>query len=555
MLRNFSLIFCGVALLCMCAGELVAADDASVSQARRRLVRAVSAGSEQDCIAAIKELIPAGKEGTEALLSVVKRMPERMDRFYWLILDGMAVFRSPEAYSVIGDAIIRYRAQPLGRDLLLALESCRSRFVIRVVRRVLKSGTAEMKHSALGIAARIPVRRTVDVLLDALEKELARPQGDMKYRIIEVLESLTGVNHGEGMVNWRLWWKKKRAKGLSRIKGEERFTRTVVDHLDPLRLQQFVGLEKRSPGWALVITASKNEIAFDRIEDVMERMKIPRTVVTKEQFSDPRFQMKDVRVIVINCMMWREFCRNPDHHPGGDSGEPRLQRCVGPGPHQMKGYAFSNEAVAKLKAFVERGGYLFTEDMVLEELLSKAWPKFVGVGNFLKESTVEVRPGRGAGSHPYLKGVFTPLGRAESNPFEIEEEAVPKEYDIPESAEDNEEEGGPRTRVVGRDDASDDKITIEPLRRHWKIDDDSPGIAIQNRRAVQLLLASDGVKAGGSRAVALTFQPRGRRGGAVLHVLSHFGKQRSQDDEFALQNMLLNFMLEAHARYPEKKKE
>ncbi len=69
-----------------------------------------------------------------------------------------------------------------------------------------------------------------------------------------------------------------------------------------------------------------------------------------------------------------------------------------------------------------------------------------------------------------------------------------------------------------------------------------------------MLLSSDGVKESGSRAVALTFRPRGKAGGAVLHVLSHFGKQKTQDDEFALQNLLLNFILEAHTRYPAKEK-
>jgi hypothetical protein len=35
-------------------------------------------------------------------------------------------------------------------------------------------------------------------------------------------------------------------------------------------------------------------------------------------------------------------------------------------------------------------------------------------------------------------------------------------------------------------------------------------------------------------------------------VLSHFGRQESQQDEFALQNLLLNFLLEAREHFPEK---
>ena len=37
-------------------------------------------------------------------------------------------------------------------------------------------------------------------------------------------------------------------------------------------------------------------------------------------------------------------------------------------------------------------------------------------------------------------------------------------------------------------------------------------------------------------------------GGRVLYVLSHFGKQKSEDDEYTLQNLLLNFLIEASER-------
>ena len=37
-------------------------------------------------------------------------------------------------------------------------------------------------------------------------------------------------------------------------------------------------------------------------------------------------------------------------------------------------------------------------------------------------------------------------------------------------------------------------------------------------------------------------------GGRVLYVLSHFGKQESNEDEYALQNLLINFLVEAADR-------
>ena len=37
-------------------------------------------------------------------------------------------------------------------------------------------------------------------------------------------------------------------------------------------------------------------------------------------------------------------------------------------------------------------------------------------------------------------------------------------------------------------------------------------------------------------------------GGRVLYVLSHFGKQAATSDEYALQNLLINFLVEASER-------
>lgn len=542
-----------LAFLAIAAGPLAAAPRGpDVSGLKSSLIRAIARQRDETAVEAVKGLIRAGEPGADALLSVLRRLPRRAERYYWIILDGISAFRSPRAYSVIGDAVLRYRRTPLGQDLLLALQNARSRFVNRVVRRVLEAGTAEMKIAALDIASRIPVRRTVDILIDALEREVARPRGDLRYRIIHVLEALTGENFGTSIVNWRGWWGKNRSKGLRRIRSEARSTRTVVDHLDPIREKAFAGLEKRPKGFVLVITASPKEIAFDRIEGILDRMEIPHKTITKEAFGEPRFSLAGVRVIAINCMMWREFCRNPLHHPDNTRVAPRLRRCVGPGPHDMRGYAFSAEAVAKLKAFVERGGYLFTEDMVLEELLAKAWGKLVGVGDFLKGRTVEVRCAQGAGGHPYLRGVFTRTDRMDRDPFA--DERTPGEYDIPESEEDDERDdrrGAGRTSVVERPETQPEAaLEIEPIRHRWRIDEDSPAIRIQDPRKVRVLLSGDAIGGAGSRAVALTFRPGGRSSGAVLHVLSHFGKQPSLSGEFALQNLLLNFILEAHDRYP-----
>jgi hypothetical protein len=111
--------------------------------------------------------------------------------------------------------------------------------------------------------------------------------------------------------------------------------------------------------------------------------------------------------------------------------------------------------------------------------------------------------------------------------------------------------------------------------RHWKVDNLSPSMRVVDAAKVTVLLASkDLVANDNNTAVAVVFSPgeviaapepnkRTRSGGAkapasvgarpglVLHVLSHFGKQKSETDEFTLQNLLVNFLLEAQERWRE----
>jgi hypothetical protein len=94
------------------------------------------------------------------------------------------------------------------------------------------------------------------------------------------------------------------------------------------------------------------------------------------------------------------------------------------------------------------------------------------------------------------------------------------------------------------------------------------------RRVVTLLTSPELQKtAGGDDAVAITFgvepTPTGggskksaavatgaelsqdrktMKGGRVVYVLSHFGKQESTSDEHSLQNLLINFLVEANER-------
>ena len=146
------------------------------------------------------------------------------------------------------------------------------------------------------------------------------------------------------------------------------------------------------------------------------------------------------------------------------------------------------------------------------------------------------------------------------------------EGDLEGETEDETEEGDGSTRgrtvVVNRGD--DHKIAPElrKIRHNWQIDDESFDLTIKNRSRVVSLLGSSDVKPRSAddkkkpiSIVALAFRPGsgkmasigvGKRKtppgtpGVVVQVLSHFGKQHSDTDEFSLQNLLLNFLIDSN---------
>ena len=235
--------------------------------------------------------------------------------------------------------------------------------------------------------------------------------------------------------------------------------------------------------------------------------------------------------------------------------------------HRACNHKLSDSAVKKLKEWVEAGGYLFTEDWGLADILARAWPQLVGPGSYLPEGEVDVAPASGATTHPLLRGVF------------VSAKKIIKESDIGEK-EAGSGKGGPVT--VSEDVRKKIEESVKKPDNKWKVDDESPYIEVKNKKKVTILMSSQkvGSLSSGHNTVALTFggpygygkgeaigkrknrtQLRGDEEsggigkripgvikGRVLHVLSHFARQHAKEDEFALQNLALNFLLEAKMR-------
>lgn len=193
------------------------------------------------------------------------------------------------------------------------------------------------------------------------------------------------------------------------------------------------------------------------------------------------------------------------------------------------------KGVRKIKEYVEKGGYLFAEDWCMEDFVEKAFGKYVRHGSVRgADEEIPVLPAPGAMSHPYLKKIFFKGYK-------------PKE---------------------GSGTVTEDEL--KEVVHTWKIDKETRTIKVVDKLKVVTLLTSPELEkyAQGDDAVAVTFAVGGNdgarpgittggafpqerekmTGGRVLYVLSHFGKQKSSEDEYSLQNLMINFLVEAYAR-------
>ncbi|HXX94287.1 MAG TPA: hypothetical protein VEN81_11685, partial [Planctomycetota bacterium] len=161
-----------------------------------------------------------------------------------------------------------------------------------------------------------------------------------------------------------------------------------------------------------------------------------------------------------------------------------------------------NAALARnVGEFVAGGGYLFTSDWGLS-ILERAVPGYVRIGGVVGPRTVTIRPKSGNELHPMLEEVFFEPSKGSSR---------------------------------------------NSRRFDWDIDSSSYAIRIEKPEAVDVLVESADLAK--FPPVAVTFRvQRGR----VLHVLSHFQKQATSHGDYALQNMLLNFLVERWEGKPGK---
>ncbi len=370
-------------------------------------------------------------------------------------VDVLAGMDDPKAQKAIDKAVKKSRTPYPVRFLLVEVLTAREdpeRFA------------ALLEDDDLRIALRavelLAARRLAWAVSPAIERyaELERrdPDGRLAGALVNALTQVLGES-AETAEDWRKLWEILEpdfgAAGREPTGGSES---TVVDRMRNRRPDDFTAIEGLEPADIVVVKG-----IYDEVEQVLEALDLPYTLVERAEFND--FDLDPRAVLIFNC----------------DSGETPI----------------NGELV---KAFVAAGGYLFTSDWELQNVITPAFGSTLTMAGATDEHEFPIVPGEHTHHHPLLTDVFP------TNPFDLK------------------------------------NFT-------WHIDGASYTLRLS--KSCETLVWSDDLATtyGGFGSVAVYFpfpaRATGRRG-AVLHVLSHFQKQTDPDgDGFALQQLLLNFIV------------
>jgi len=487
--------------------------------------------------------------------------------YYWLFLNGLTYFTDPEALAELADFILRNQSASGGpsADVLFVLKPNHSDNIIKLLETILEKGQPELYPQVVYHLGEIRSVKSVAALVKFLNTaKLAEP---LKKQVATSLVGLTDKNLGTEGVAWDKWLRENKDKEVISQPAEKgSVTGTAADHLDYVRIISY-GRLKSLPKEKVIVVVSDCKGCeksgrlkpgethdFDHIQLILERMNIPYTIVKKSEFDTEAYKLDDKLVVLFNCNMIREHCVCPNCKPGGDPTM-RLWKCTGCDKHIPYTNILSNKAISKIREFVGKGGYVFSEDWILEEVLERAFPTLVNHTKYYEEKEVSIFPAPATSIHPYLRGVF-------EKPKSEDEKTSPAEAGTTEGGTTAVQPIRPKQLKVGQG--------------QWHIDKDSPDIRILKPAEVTVLMVAPALRGekGGkeSDVVAFTFAysqgsatrisitggdtalPQIISGGRVLHVLSHFGKQKNAADEFVLQNLLLNFLIEVRERFGTVKK-
>lgn len=570
-------VFCLLLVAGCFLGSPVWGDESK--DALKTVLKSLRAGDAKALEASLESIIKVGGEkAITGLLKLTASVPPGSQTVYWSLLEGISSFVDKPALKELGEYIYKNKSRAIARDLLHALQTSRTRNVVCALEPIIRKGPDSLRLKAIKKVARVRNHEAVDILVWVVEGEEKKSRENPTAVMVAAVEGLTMITEqqfGPSAVNWGGWWNVNKNKPLrissSSSARPSESTGTVVDHLSGLRKKGFSGLEKAPKNGIIVLSAVftkkvRRDLNNDHMEEVLRRMGIPHTVVHREDFD--KFDIRKTGAILINCAQFNKFCICPTCKPGGNKNN-RLYRCTGCDKHVIFEPKLSADSIEKLKNFVLGGGYVFSEDWIVKEFLEKAFPKFVEAGYKLPDHNVTIAPVRGMATHPYLEGIYVAREENEADNFNFGLDDLEDEDGTEDGTE---EEAGTSGRggtiVVNRGDDHTVAPELRKIRHNWQIDDESFDLTVKNRARVVALLGSSEVKPRNAEdkkkpisIVALAFRPGSGKAaaigvgrsktppgtpGVIVQVLSHFGKQHSDTDEFSLQNLLLNFLIDSN---------
>ncbi|MEZ0230158.1 MAG: HEAT repeat domain-containing protein [Planctomycetota bacterium] len=455
-MRTSHRVFCALAVVMAVCVSVASAGDRQ--KAARDLGIALKADDAKGIEAACDELMACG--GKEAFRCIASSLVETKGAAYWQLVGAASGFKDRGALDELASYVVENLTgakAAVARDLVFGLQNNRASDVVNPIARILEKGAPDMKLAAVDYLAAIDAREATDALRAALERE-AKGEPELRRRIENALAAQKKPETPAASA--------ADAKATTREKPRDgEFLRTVA----------------KLPAECIKVVTSEAE--YDDLAAVLTRHSLAHTKITWADLEkNPKRALERCQALLVDC--------------GDDDASPKVR--------------------AAIKAWVEEGGFLYTEDFGID-LTATLWPSRVGTSDSISLDTMRVSliPRSGNATHPLMRGVWQkPL------------EGATKE---------------------------------SPARRSahtWQIDALSM-IAVVKDASVTVLFESPDLKrpAQGHTAVAITFDVDARetkakrKGGAVLHTLSHWGTQPTSQDGEALENLLVNFLLEAAKRH------
>jgi hypothetical protein len=230
---------------------------------------------------------------------------------------------------------------------------------------------------AMRVSAKRKIKSAVGPLIDAHERFTKKKEAKLETEARLALGAITGesfTNAGD----WRRWWQANEAAFDPATVAERKASEggTVIRRVQ--ERGEYDLLERLGKGDIVVVKGQ-----MDTTEEVLDVLKLPYTLISREEAAKKLPSLDPNVVLVYNC----------DSIPEKKLGD--------------------REAAA-LATFVERGGYLFTTDWCLREALAPALKDALVEGPTTQQQPFEAKiaASRAAATHPYMRDVFP------ASPFE-----------------------------------------------------------------------------------------------------------------------------------------